>query len=185
MANRHWIIGVLALVAIISSSIGLYLFVRDPDSEAEIHRLTSSTYNSRRPGGARLSGASYASAAAPNTADLGKAQVLLLRSADSKAHQRLQGRIYLAAGEWRKFIEVADDPASQITDGATVNNLGVALLALSDADPGLLLKALDTFERARQLDPNAPEPLFNLVVTYRKLRFSKLATEMVGPVRGR
>ena len=146
-------------MAIISSSIGLYLFVRDPDSEAEIHRLTSSTYNSRRPGGARLSGASYASAAAPNTADLGKAQVLLLRSADSKAHQRLQGRIYLAAGEWRKFIEVADDPASQITDGATVNNLGVALLALSDADPGLLLKALDTFERARQLDPERPRVL--------------------------
>ena len=41
----------------------------------------------------------------------------------------------------------------------------------------MLLKALDAFEHASQADRNAPEPLFNMTLIYRRLRLLKLAEE--------
>src|SRR5262249_44580349 len=109
--------------------------------------------------------------------DLGKAQILLLRQPDSKARRHAQALIYLAAGEWQKFAELASQSSLLQSEPHILNNLGVSFLARSEVDPTLLLNALDAFERASKLDPKAPEPLFNLVVTYRKLRFAKLADE--------
>src|SRR5207237_6944841 len=50
-------------------------------------------------------------------------------------------------------------------------------LALSRKDPSNLLKALDQLEGASQLNPKAPEPGFNLVITYRPRRLHRLADE--------
>jgi CHAT domain-containing protein len=178
LANRWWVIGIIGVLIV--ASVGLYHFARDPYSDQEIRQLIERGYDSQRPGGGRLFGAPYTAAgnATPDTQDLGRAQILLLRLPDSKVHQQLQGLIYLAAADWPKFLELEKDlsiPSS--TDAALINNLGASWLALSENDPTLLLKALDAFERAGKLDPKAPEPLFNLVVTYRKLGFSNLADE--------
>src|SRR5262245_61377090 len=174
-------IGIVAsLLVICFSSVGLYLFGRDPYSETAIRRLIEGAYNHQRPGGGRLSAARYSS---PDglplaTPDLGRAQILLLRVSDSQARQRLQGYTYLAAGEWQNFVELTNKSTMLLgADSATLNNLGVSFLALSENAPTFLLKALDAFERASILDPKAPEPLFNLVITYQKLRFPKLADE--------
>jgi tetratricopeptide (TPR) repeat protein len=103
--------------------------------------------------------------------------MLLLPQPDSPLRRTLQGRVYLAAGDWRKFTELVEN-SSSLKDKAEVgNNLGVSYLALSTGDASYLLKALTAFKRAAELDPAAPEPLFNLVVTYRSLRFPKLAEE--------
>src|SRR4029453_16482002 len=88
------------------------------------------------------------------------------------------GLLYLAAGEWQKFVALTNDPSSQPTgDPAVLNNLGVCFLALSGDDPTLLLNAIDAFDLASKIDPKAAEPVFNLVVTYRKLRLARLADE--------
>jgi CHAT domain-containing protein len=181
-ANRRWTIALtVLLIALCSGSVGLFLFGRDAYSENQIHRLIEDAYNHQRPGGGRLFKASYspiealASAAA---ADLGRAQFLLLRYPPSDKREELQGKIYLASGDWQKFIETVSrlSPQSRIKP-ATLNNLGTSFLALSETNPTYLLKALDEFERAAKLDPKAPEPHFNMVVAYRKLRLPELADE--------
>jgi len=43
--------------------------------------------------------------APPLQSDLGKAQILLLGQPASETHQKLQGLVYLAAGDWQKFID--------------------------------------------------------------------------------
>src|SRR5262245_51110658 len=161
------------------SSVGLYLFGHNT-SDHEIRQLIEGAYSIQRPGGGRLSAASYTpiGVSALATTGLGRAQILLLSQPDSRQHQRLQGLAYLAAGEWRKFVELTNDRSSRVlADSATLNNVGASFLALSESDPTFLLKALDAFERASKLDSHAPEPLFNLVITYRKLQFPKLAEQ--------
>ena len=176
--------GLIAIVAIslscVFGSAGLYLIARDTYSESQIYPLIQNAYNSQRPGGGRLSNAPYS----PPTdivnaqADLGKAQLLLLTFPNSPARQRLQSLIYLASRDWRKFVDEVSYFSPQMQREVSVlNNLGVGFLGLSDEDPSNLLKALDQFEQASGLDPKAPEPRFNLVVTYRKLRLRKLAEE--------
>ena len=178
MANRGWIIGITAILTI--TSVGFFLFARDPYSEAEIQRLVNGAYNAQRPGGGRLSGASF-TPAGTSSAPIqgpGRAQLLLLRMPNSPTRQRLQALVHLAGGEWKKFIDVANNATLPYSnDEAIANNLGASYLALSETDPTLLLKAIDAFEQALRSNPNAPEPLFNLVVAYRKLRFQKLASE--------
>jgi CHAT domain-containing protein len=181
LANRWWTIGIVVILILISfSTVGLFLFARDPNAEREIRRLIERSYNHQRPGGGRLSAAAYTPVdeLSPSPLELGRAQMLLLGQANSAKRVRLQGLTYLAAGEWRKFVELANESSDQAVAGSEVlNNLGASFLALSESDPTLLLRALDAFERASQLNPKAPEPLFNLVVTYRKLRFPRLAEE--------
>jgi CHAT domain-containing protein len=179
LANRRWVIGVGAIVLVVCvGSVGLYPFVRD--SAYEIQKLIEPGYALQRPGGGRLSAAPFAplynaSAAGP---DLGRAQLLLLHQPESKTRHRLQGLLYLAAGEWQKFVALTNDPSSQLSgDPAALNNLGVCFIALSENDPTLLLNAMDAFELASKKDPKAAEPVFNLVVTYRKLRLARLADE--------
>lgn len=174
LANRGWTIGTLTTVLVLClSSVGLYLFARDAYSESQIQRLIEPAYHSQRPGGGRLSGAPYSPIdGVPQTpVDLGRAQLLLLRHPDPQVRQRLQGMIYLATGDWRRFADsLAHLSPREFHDPVTMNNLGASFLALSDHDSTYLLKAMDQFERASQIDPKAVEPRFNLVITYRKLR---------------
>ena len=184
-ANRRRRIVITAIVvALVSSSVGLYEFLaRDPFSEHEIRRLIDQAYNRQRPGSGRLYRAAYFPLAGATTipADLGKAQLLLLQYPESETRQQLQGLIYLASGKWQEYLEIASRLSQKMRrDAALLNNLGASYLALSDTDPSNLLKALDQFERASQLDPKAPEPAFNLVIAYRQLHLSRLAREALG-----
>src|SRR5579862_6896618 len=172
--------GIAAIcAACLLCSAGLYLFARDSYSESQIHHLIDVAYNSQRPGGGRLSGSSYSQPANEDIqASLGKAQLLLLRCPDSDRKQTLQGLVYLASGSWQKYVDAFAHFSDKIrNEPAVLNNLGASYLGLSDGDPSNLLKALNQFERASQLDPNGAEPRFNLVVTYRRLRLHKLAEE--------
>src|SRR6266850_1319992 len=139
------------LVAVVLSSVGLYLFTRDPYSENEIRHLIEQAYNRQRPGGGRLYRAVYFPAADVSRppSDLGKAQLLLLRYPETETRQRLQGLIYLASGNWQKYLEAAVHFSPEMRrDPAVLNNLGASYLALSQKDPSNLLKALDQLERA-------------------------------------
>ena len=178
MSHRIWVtLSVFFLVSL--SSIGLYVYAWDSNPASEIEKLTSAVYNKQRPGGGRLWGANFTSVieAAGKQQDLGRAQILLLRQPPSASRRRAQGFIYLAAGEWQKFIDLAKESPSASKEPDTLNNRGASFLALSEHDPTLLLKAADDFERASKLAPKAPEPLFNLVIIYRKLRFQKLVKD--------
>jgi CHAT domain-containing protein len=180
LASRWVTIGVTAILIVTClSCVGLYLLARDPFSESEIRHLIDVSYSRQRPAGGRLSGASYVGFqnSAGSSPDIGKAQILLLRQPDSETRRRLQGLIHIAAGDWEKFVEIAAPSSQTSVDPAVLNNLGVGYLGLSAENPAFLLKALDAFDRAANLNPKAPEPVFNLVVTYRKLRFPKLADE--------
>jgi len=182
LANRHWTIGItVVLICIGCSSVGFYLFARDAHSEQEIRQLIDEAYNRQRPYGARLSGASHNSkvAASAALANLARAQILVLRRPESATRRRLQGRVHIAAGEWDKFVGLAGDSPLHAAESADLNNLGVSFLALSEKDPSFLFKALDAFERASNTYPNAPEPLFNLVVTYRELRLPNTAADVL------
>jgi CHAT domain-containing protein len=181
--SRRWAIGVVAILVVLCSGwLGIFSFGRDQYSATHIRSLVKDAYNHQRPGGGRLFGAQYfpIGSTPPHIADLGRAQFLLLRFADSNARHELQGEIYLASGEWRKFAENVNrlSPATRHS-AATANNLGASYLALSDEDPTYLLKALDEFETALNLDPNAAEAQFNRVVAYRKLQLSQPADEFL------
>jgi CHAT domain-containing protein len=167
------------MVSICLTSIGLYPLAHDSVSQHQIRTLITPAYNQQRPGGGRLSGSAYAPMLAKPAvdSDLGSAQILLLRRPASDERQDLQGQIYLAAGDWQKFVALSSNHSSNADDAASLNNLGVSFLALADTDTALFLKALDAFERASKVNPKAPEPLFNLVIVYRRLHFSKLADE--------
>lgn len=90
----------------------------------------------------------------------------------------LQGLLYLAAGNWQKFVDATNETDPQTFGSATeLNNRGASFLALSEHDPAFLLKAQDAFERALKSDPTSVEPRFNLVVLYRKLRLQNLGEE--------
>ena len=171
---------VIILVACALGSAGLYLVALDSSPEKQIRRLAESAYNSQRPAGGRLSNAPYSEVTSRHDAgaNLGKAQLLLLGYPDSDTKQRLQGLIYLASGDWQRYIDAAAHfPPKMRDEPAVLNNLGASFLGLADEDPTNLLAALDEFERACQIDPSLPEPRFNLVITYRKLRLHKLAEE--------
>jgi hypothetical protein len=178
-ASRQRSIAIVAIACVLGSA-GLYLFARDTNSENQIRGLIENAYDSQRPGGGRLSDAPYSQRTGVYgvQANLGQAQLLLLRYPDSDTRQRLQGLIYLASGNWQKYVDtVAHFSGKMRNDPAVLNNLGASFLGLSEEDPSNLLKALDQFEHASKVDVNAPEPRFNLVITYRKLRLRKLAEE--------
>src|SRR5204863_8648607 len=109
-------------------------------------------------------------------ADLGRAQIYLLRHPDIKERQKLQGMIYLATNDWQAFLDSYPSPQN-LDDAEALNNSGANFLALSEKDPMYLLKAIDLFVRATERAPQAPEPLFNLAISYRKLRLGKAAEE--------
>src|SRR5437016_9946381 len=94
--RRSSILIVATLVAVVLSAVGLYLFARDPYSEKEIRHLIEQAYNRQRPGGGRLHLAAYSHAADGSRppAEVGKAQLLLLRYPESETRHRLQGLIY-------------------------------------------------------------------------------------------
>ena len=179
LRNRRRTIGILVLLIVLcSGSVGLYLLATDLYSEYQIRDLIKDAYDAQRPGGGRLFGAPHTvpSDDPHSFPDLGRAQVFLLLHPDINDREMLQSMIYLASDDWHAYVErrvSANSPKAP----ETLNNLGVSFLALSDVDPTYLLKALDQFERAAQMDPPALEPRFNLVITYRRLRLPKLADE--------
>src|SRR2546427_33239 len=169
---------ITSLTTLVVASAGLFLFARDPYSAAEIRRLIEQGYNTQRPGGGRLYKAAYSRLDDSPIAqtELGKAQLLLLRHPDLETKHRLQGVLYLASGDWQKYVEAVPHlSTSQRGEPSVLNDLGVSYLALSDKDPSYLLNALEQFERAAQLSPKATAPRFNLVITYRRLHFHDLA----------
>jgi CHAT domain-containing protein len=167
------------LIVAAFGSVAVFLFARDTFSAYQLHQLIDGAYSSQRPGGGRLSGAAYAPVrTAVEHPDLGRAQILLLRQPDSKIRQKLQGLLYLAAGNWEQFVESNKEPALQAArDAVSLNNLGASYLALSERNPRFFLNAQDAFQHSLELDPKFIEPLFNLVLVYRKLHFPKLAEE--------
>src|SRR5712691_2977315 len=105
--RQRSIVIVAISIACVLGSAGLYLFARDTYSENQIRRLIASAYNSQRPGGGRLSDTPYS---LPNggrdvQANLGQAQLHLLRYPDSDTRQRLQCLIYLASGNWQNYVD--------------------------------------------------------------------------------
>jgi CHAT domain-containing protein len=179
LVRRPFLIGAFtAIVLALLGSVGLYLLARNSFSQKEIHDLIQPAYERQRPGGGRLSGAAYAPVVGqpPGSTNLGAAQVLLLGRPASRSREDLQSLIYLADGDWQRFVDSSSHRASQ-SDASLLNNLGASFLALADKDPTLFLQALDAFEKALKLNPKAPEPLFNLVIIYRRLHFPKRADE--------
>lgn len=181
MADRKSQIGIATLLVLCLGSIGLYLFARDSNSEDRIRELIQPAYNRQRPGGGRLSATPYTPVTTDspkNDSNLGYAQVLLLNMPNSDPRAREQSRIYLAAGDWQNFIDSQDrlSPESR-NQPSNLNDLGASFLAMSGKNPTYLLRAMDAFRRASTMDPKAQEPLFNLVITYRKLHFLKLADD--------
>ena len=179
-ANRGWVVTSVA-VLIALTSVGLYLvFFRDPYSE--VRSLIEQTYSEQRPAGARLDHAVYVpfSNGPRSQPNLGKAQLLLLRYPESDTRQRMQALIYIASGNWQKYVEAAGHFSAALSqDAGVVNNLGVSYLALAGDDPTCLLKAIEQFERARTLNPLAVEPRFNLVLAYRKLHLHSVAERLM------
>src|SRR5262249_55498521 len=148
----------MSLTTLVVSSVGLFLFAADPYSAAEIRRLIEQGYNARRPGGGRLYKAGYSRLDNGSRAqsELGKAQLLLLRHPKLETRQQFQGLLYLASGDWQKYVEAVPRlPTSQREAPDLLNDLGVSYLALSDTDPSYLVKALELFERAAELSPRA------------------------------
>src|SRR5262249_37472051 len=192
-ASRQLLVKFIAILLTIAvSSAGLYLFARDPDRTTEIRNLINPAYKTRRPGGGRLYESDYRPFSAPPAppappapqTDLTKAQILLLRYPNSETKQRLQGSLYLASDNWQDYIDTAlHFSAETLKDAGILNDLGTSFLALSEKEPIYLLKALEQFERASELKPSAPEPRFNLVLTYRKLRLHRLAEEALEKYR--
>src|ERR1041385_6121669 len=179
-ANRPRLIATVTIAICVIGSLGLYSFYRDLDPEIRIRRLIETAYNAQRPGGARLWGAPFSQTIrALNTdSQLSEAQLLLLAYPESNTKQNLQSMIYLASGNWRQYVDAVDRfPVSMRRDAGVLNNLGASFLGLSDEDPSWLLKALDPFEQAAQLDAGAAEPRYNLVITYRKLRLHQAAND--------
>jgi CHAT domain-containing protein len=183
LINRRRTIGTI-LVLIVASfcAISVYGVLLGDRVDDQVRQLVKSAYNAQRPGGGRLWEAPYAplNSSPRLQPDVGRAQLLLLRQPDSEPRQRLQGLVYLAAADWQRFADISKyDSLNRERDAAALNNLGASYLGLSDKDPTFLLKALDAFEAAEKLAPRAPEPAFNLEITYRKLRFQHLADEML------
>src|SRR5436309_3223960 len=100
-ASRRSTVIIALFVAFALGSAGLYLS-RDTYAENEIRRLIAAAYDSQRPGGGRLSHAPYSERGGvlQAKADLGQAQLLLLRCPESDTRQQLQALIYLASGNW-------------------------------------------------------------------------------------
>jgi CHAT domain-containing protein len=181
--NRRRTIGtLLVLIVAVTGAITLYSILVRGRVDSQVRQLVRAAYGAQRPGGGRLWEAAYASLSAgpASQLDVGRAQLLLLGQPDSETRRRLQGVVSLAAADWRSFTEISKyESLKSAPDAATLNNLGASFLGLSDKDPTFLLKALDAFEAAAKLAPGAPEPVFNLVVIYRKLRFQRRADEML------
>ena len=179
-ANRGWVVTSFAILMALMS-VGLYLaFFRDPYSE--VRSLIEQTYSEQRPAGGRLDHAVYVpfSNGPRSQPNLGKAQLLLLRYPESDTRQRMQALIYIASGNWQKYVEAAGHFSAALSqDAGVVNNLGVSYLALAGDDPTCLLKAIEQFERARTLNPQAVEPRFNLVLAYRKLHLHSVAERLM------
>jgi CHAT domain-containing protein len=175
--HRRWTIGAAAVLVVLCS-IGLCLLASDWYSENQIRRLIRGAYEAQRAGGGRLAGTAYrpATGSPHRGSDLGRAQVFLLRHPEMKERQLLQGMIYLANSDWHAFTD-GRFPSEMPRTAATLNNLGVSFLALSEKNPTYLLKALEQFEQAIDLDPRSIEPRFNLVITYQKLRLRRSAEE--------
>lgn len=172
----------LVLIVASLSALSVYSVLFRDRVDDQVRQFVKTAYSRQRPGGGRLWEASYAPPHSSPTLqpDVGRAALLLITQPESKTRRRLQGLVDLAAADWQGFIEISkSESLNREPDAAALNNLGASFLGLSDKDSTFLLKALEAFEAAEKLAPRAPEPVFNLVVIYRKLRFQPLADDML------
>jgi len=95
--------------------------------------------------------------------------------------RRLQALLDIRDGNLQAAAEVMIDLArTRPYDAGILNDLGVVYLALGNQNAPEYLKAIQSFERARQLNPTALAPRFNLVLAYRSIGLDELAgTEQI------
>jgi len=152
--SRVRTIGILAVpIVVCVIAVQLYSLIGGIYSDYQLQRMIQTAYGRQRPGGGRLFGAPYhpPNDGENNERDLGKAQVLLLGRPPSDKRQRIQGLLYLAAGDWAAFSESVNHLSESDKHlPATLNNLGVSFLALADTDPTFLLMRLQNFRRRRE-----------------------------------
>jgi CHAT domain-containing protein len=122
----------------------------------------------------RTNGAPYAAFRPDITTpdDLGRAEILLLRLPSTRRVRYLQSLIELNTRNLQRAASSLTDLSAEQTDASVSNALGVAFLELADSDPLNLFRALDQFEQAEKLDPNAPEPHFNRLIVLRRLHLA-------------
>lgn len=106
--------------------------------------------------------------------DYGRAQLIVLGMTPSPQRDYLQSLIDIGNGNWRSAGELlARLNELPDADAAAANDLGVVFLELVDDDTIYLFKALEQFEAAERLSPNAPEPRFNALLVARRLQLAQ------------
>lgn len=140
-------------------------------SESDVKQLIQESFSEARPSGGRL----FSSSHAPITTDqansaIGRAQLLLLQLPESPSTRRLQADIHIGSAGWSKAAEVLEALLEDRPyEWALNNDLGVVYLEMGREEAAYTFKALAQFQAAAQIDPAAPEPLFNLALAYRHL----------------
>ena len=169
--------GILAVLAALIVAIARSDYINQRFVHYKIERLIRSGQGHARTTLGRLSNAPYApfKPGPLDTDSLGKAQLTLLTVADSSESRFLQSQVHIATQNWRKASDGLLNLSSNSSDHRILNDLGVVLLQLAEQDSVNYFKALNAFNRALELQPNAPEPLFNKALILRKLQFSNAA----------
>ena len=152
-------------------------YIKQKFAEYKVHRLIKNSQNRTRTTLGRLSNAPYA-VFQPGELDsdtLGKAQLALLGIPGSSEAKFLQTHIDIGTQNWLKASETLTDLSSGSADHRILNDLGVVLLQFAEQDALNYFKALKAFDEALKVRPDAPEPLFNRALIFRKLQFSSAA----------
>src|SRR5688572_716517 len=162
-----------AIWMLAAATVGL-LFIapaRDSSQIALVRTLSES-----RVGGGRFFRADTSFETARYKHALSKAELLLVSMPDSGLRQRLRAMIDAGTGRLSQAANVLTrlsdlDPKNP----EILNDLGVILLALGEANPSNYFRALSLFERSQQLAPLAAAPRFNSVLAARRAELHDLA----------
>jgi CHAT domain-containing protein len=128
-----------------------------------------------RPGGARLFWTSSPDAQLADREFLEHAQVAVL-DMPLRTKQRLQALIYGATGDWENAsANIAKLAEAESANPQILNDRGAAYIALGERDPIYYFKALQLFESAGKLAPDAQAPRFNTVLAYRMTGLEQMA----------
>jgi tetratricopeptide (TPR) repeat protein len=147
-------------------------------AEGDAERLLARLYETGRHTSGRLMDhpfAPLAPAPAPDS-ELALVDAILREGSRTERTDHLQASLQIAGRQWASAaatIEVlrALDP----DDPQIANDLGVVYLERGGVEPPYLVDALRLFEFASSIDPLAPEPIFNLALTYRRLHLDEVA----------
>jgi CHAT domain-containing protein len=156
---------VLLLLVLAGAAVGLLNTIPPQGSETTLLRDLSEI----RPGGGRL----FRAAAIPYESArykkaMARAEVTLLSMPDSSPKRRLQALVDAGKGKFQqasKNLEALHESDPQNVE--LLNDLGVLYLALGAESAVNYFRAMELFERARELAPGAAAPRFNTVLAYR------------------